>query len=99
MARPDARRTARAAAARDVVIGGGAGALCLPARGFAGLRLYRGGGQPSFDNFAKAFDLYGGNIAFNPVIVGVSTVLIGLIAAAIGGSLVLGAHPVALAVL
>ena len=56
-------------------------------------------GQPSFDNFVKAVDLYGGDIIFTFVIVSVSTVLIGLFAAAIGGYLVLGAHPVAVSVL
>ena len=56
-------------------------------------------GQPSFDNFVKAVDLYGTDIIFTFVIVFVSTVLIGLFAAAIGGYLVLGAHPVAVSVL
>ena len=56
-------------------------------------------GQPSFDNFVKAVDLYGTDIIFTFVIVSVSTVLIGLFAAAIGGYLVLGAHPVAVSVL
>ena len=56
-------------------------------------------GEPSFDNFAKAFELYGTDIVFTFVIVTVSTVLIGLFAAAIGGYLVLGAHPVAVSVL
>ena len=56
-------------------------------------------GQPSFDNFAKAFELYGTDIVFTFVIVAVSTLLIGLLAAAIGGYLVLGAHPVAVSVL
>jgi putative spermidine/putrescine transport system permease protein len=56
-------------------------------------------GEPSFDNFVKAFDLYGTDVIFTFVIVTVSTVLIGLLAAAIGGYLVLGTHPVAVAVL
>ena len=56
-------------------------------------------GKPSFDNFTKAFELYGTDIVFTFVIVSVSTVLIGLFAAAIGGYLVLGAHPVAVSVL
>jgi putative spermidine/putrescine transport system permease protein len=56
-------------------------------------------GQASFENFAKAFELYGTDIFFTFVIVAVSTVLIGLFAAAIGGYLVLGAHPVAVSVL
>jgi putative spermidine/putrescine transport system permease protein len=56
-------------------------------------------GEPSFDNFVKAFDLYGTDVIFTFVIVTVSTVLIGLLAAAIGGYLVLGTHPVAVSVL
>src|SRR6266849_7256977 len=57
------------------------------------------GGQPSLDNFAKTFDLYGTDIAFTLVIVVASTVLVGLLAASIGGYLVLGAHPAAVALL
>jgi putative spermidine/putrescine transport system permease protein len=56
-------------------------------------------GKPSLDNFTKAFELYGTDIVFTVVIVTVSTVLIGLFAAAIAGYLVLGAHPVAVSVL
>ena len=54
---------------------------------------------PTLENFAKAFELYGIDIVFTLVIVMVSTVLIGLLAAAIGGYLALGAHPAAVAVL
>ena len=57
------------------------------------------GGEPSLDNFAKAFELYGTDIVFTLVIVTASTALIGLFAAAIGGYLVLGAHPVAVSIL
>src|SRR5271169_3988921 len=56
-------------------------------------------GEPSLDNFVKAFELYGTDIVFTFVIVAVSTLLIGLFAAAIGGYLVLGAHPLAVSVL
>ncbi len=56
-------------------------------------------GQPSFENFVKGFELYGGDVVFTFVIVIVSTLLIGLLAAAIGGYLVLGAHPLAVSVL
>ena len=56
-------------------------------------------GAPSLDNFAKAFELYSNDIVFTLVIVTVSTALIGLFAAAIGGYLVLGAHPVAVSIL
>ena len=52
-------------------------------------------GEPSLDNFAKAFELYGNDIVFTLVVVVASTVLTGLFAAAIGGYLVLGAHPAA----
>jgi len=57
------------------------------------------GGAFSLDNFVKTFDLYGTDILFTIVIVAVSTVLIGAFATAIGGYLVLGAHPVAVAAL
>jgi ABC-type sugar transport system permease subunit len=56
-------------------------------------------GQLGLDNFAKTFALYGGDIVFTLVIVLVSTALIGSLAAAIGGYLVLGRHPGAVAVL
>ena len=56
-------------------------------------------GRPGLDNFVKALELYGVDIVFTFVIVSVSTVLIGLLAAAIGGYLALGAHPAAVAVL
>jgi putative spermidine/putrescine transport system permease protein len=57
------------------------------------------GGQPSLANFAKTFDLYTTDILFTLVIVAASTVLVGMLAAAIGGYLVLGAHPAAVALL
>jgi putative spermidine/putrescine transport system permease protein len=50
-------------------------------------------------NFAKAFQLYDGDIVFTVVIVGVSTALIAVLAAAIAGGLVLGAHPAMVAAL
>jgi len=56
-------------------------------------------GQPSLDNFAKSFDLYGTDIVFTVVIIVVSTALTGVLAAAIGGYLVLGVHPAAVMVL
>ena len=56
-------------------------------------------GRPSLDNFVKTFELYGTDILFTLVIVTVSTVLIGLLAAAIGGYLVLGTYPAAVTAL
>jgi putative spermidine/putrescine transport system permease protein len=56
-------------------------------------------GQIGLDNFTKTFALYGGDIVFTLVIVLVSTALIGILAAAIGGYLVLGRHPGAVAAL
>src|SRR5438132_13851925 len=56
-------------------------------------------GQPSLDNFVKTFELYGTDILFTLVIVTCSTVLIGLLAAAIGGYLVLGTYPAAVTAL
>jgi putative spermidine/putrescine transport system permease protein len=56
-------------------------------------------GAFGFDNFAKTVELYGTDILFTIVIVTVSTVLTGVLAAMIGGYLVLGTQPVAVAVL
>jgi putative spermidine/putrescine transport system permease protein len=56
-------------------------------------------GEPSLGNFTKSFELYTTDIVFTIVIVAVSTALIGVLAAAIGGYLVLGAHPAAVAIL
>jgi putative spermidine/putrescine transport system permease protein len=56
-------------------------------------------GQPTFANFTKTFDLYGTDIVFTVVIVTISTALSGVLAAAIGGYLVLGAYPAAVAML
>jgi putative spermidine/putrescine transport system permease protein len=56
-------------------------------------------GHAGLANFAKTFELYGTDILFTLVIVVASTVLTGLFAAAIGGYLVLGAHPAAVALL
>jgi len=50
-------------------------------------------------NFAKTAELYGTDILFTLVIVGVSTALVAVLAAAIGGYLVLGEHPGAVAAL
>jgi putative spermidine/putrescine transport system permease protein len=56
-------------------------------------------GQLGLANFAKTFALYGTDIVFTLVIVAVSTALIGVLAAAIGGYLVLGASPAAVTAL
>jgi len=56
-------------------------------------------GHASLANFAKTFDLYRTDVAFTLVIVVASTALTGILAAAIGGYLVLGAHPAAVALL
>src|SRR5229473_771271 len=50
-------------------------------------------------NFVKTAELYGTDIVFTLLIVVVSTGLIAVFAAAIGGYLVLGAHPAAVAAL
>ncbi|KAA0697960.1 ABC transporter permease subunit [Neorhizobium sp. P12A] len=50
-------------------------------------------------NFYKTFDLYTDDIVFSMLIVGLSTILIGLASIAIGGYLTLGEHPVAVAIL
>jgi putative spermidine/putrescine transport system permease protein len=51
------------------------------------------------DNFAKSFELYRTDILFTLVIIAVSTALIGAISIAIGGYLVLGENPTAVAIL
>ena len=56
-------------------------------------------GAFGFDNFAKTVELYGTDILFTIVIVTVSTVLTGVLAALIGGYLVLGTQPAAVALL
>jgi putative spermidine/putrescine transport system permease protein len=56
-------------------------------------------GHPTFDNFVKTFDLYGSDIGFTLLIVAISTASTGMLAAAIGGYLVLGAHPAAVTML
>ncbi len=57
------------------------------------------GAFPTLDNFAKTIELYSGDIVFTFVIVLVSTALIGVAAAAIGGYLTLGENPRAVAAL
>src|SRR5260370_21388048 len=56
-------------------------------------------GSATLGNFAKVFELYTTDIIFTAVIVGVSTILIGACAAAIGGYLILGENPRAVAAL
>jgi ABC-type sugar transport system permease subunit len=57
------------------------------------------GGRLGFDNFVTVFALYSLDIGFTLAIVSVSTAITGALAAAIGGYLVLGRHPVSVAVL
>ena len=56
-------------------------------------------GEATFDNFAKTAELYRDDIIFTFVIVVVSTAFIGMTSAAIGGYLVLGENPRAVAAL
>jgi ABC-type spermidine/putrescine transport system permease subunit I len=56
-------------------------------------------GELTLDNFAKTAELYRDDIVFTFVIVAVSTALIGTASAAIGGYLVLGENPRAVAAL
>jgi ABC-type spermidine/putrescine transport system permease subunit I len=58
-----------------------------------------GAGNLGLANFRKAFEFYSTDILFTLVIVGVSTVLIGVCAVAVGGYLVLGTSRMAVAVL
>ncbi|MCH8187519.1 MAG: sugar ABC transporter permease, partial [Proteobacteria bacterium] len=50
-------------------------------------------------NFTKAFDFYSNDILFTVIIVGISTVLIGAFAIAIGGYLTMGESPLAVSIL
>jgi ABC-type sugar transport system permease subunit len=56
-------------------------------------------GAWGFANFIKAYELYRSDIVFTLLIVGLSTVLIGVFAIAIGGYLTLGGSPIAVAIL
>lgn len=56
-------------------------------------------GGATVANFVKAFDFYGIDIAFTVVIVGLSTLLVGIIAVAIGGYITLSNSPRAVFVL
>jgi len=56
-------------------------------------------GEATFDNFAKTAELYRDDIIFTFVIVVISTAFIGMTSAAIGGYLVLGENPRAVAAL
>jgi len=56
-------------------------------------------GQATLANFARAFELYSLDIGFTLVIVTVSTLVCGALAIAIGGYLVLGENPRAVAIL
>jgi ABC-type sugar transport system permease subunit len=67
--------------------------------GFSLVTAFAAEGAWGFANFAKAFELYRSDIVFTFLIVGVSTLLIGLLAVAIGGYLTLGGCPAAVAAL
>lgn len=56
-------------------------------------------GAWGFANFVKAYELYRSDIIFTFVIVGLSTLLIAVFSIAIGGYLILGSHPAAVAAL
>jgi putative spermidine/putrescine transport system permease protein len=56
-------------------------------------------GAMGFGNFTKAFELYQTDILFTFVIIVLSSALIGALSIAIGGYLVLGEHPGAVAIL
>lgn len=56
-------------------------------------------GEATLGNFHRAFELYSVDIVFTLVIVGLSTLLCGVLAIAIGGYLTLGENPRAVAIL
>ena len=75
-------------------------ALFVYPLGFSLVTAFEGeGGGWTVGNFAKAFDFYWRDIGFTVLIVGLSTVLIGSFAIAIGGFLTLGENPRAVAAL
>jgi ABC-type spermidine/putrescine transport system permease subunit I len=75
-------------------------ALFVYPLGFSLITAFEGeGGAWTLGNFTKAFEFYGRDVLFTVLIVGLSTALIGLLAILIGGYLVLGEHPRAVALL
>jgi ABC-type sugar transport system permease subunit len=56
-------------------------------------------GAWGFANFVKAFELYRSDVVFTLLIVGTSTIFIGLFSVAIGGYLTVGGSPTAIAIL
>lgn len=59
---------------------------------------FRVNGGFGFGNFIKSYELYTSDIIFTVVIVSLSTLLIGIFSIAIGGYLVLGENPRAVAI-
>jgi putative spermidine/putrescine transport system permease protein len=60
---------------------------------------FQADGSWTLANFHKAYELYRSDIVFTFLIVGVSTLLIGILSIAIGGYLTLGNNPTAVAIL
>lgn len=76
------------------------GALFLYPLGFSAISAFSvPDGGVGIANFTKAFDFYSNDILFTVIIVGISTVLIGAFAIAIGGYLTMGENPLAVAIL
>ena len=75
------------------------GSLFIYPLGFSAVTAFSGEPGWTLDNFVKAFEFYSKDILFTVVIVGLATVLIGLCAVAIGGYLILGENPRAVAIL
>lgn len=74
-------------------------ALFVYPLGYSLVTAFEGEEGWTFANFLKAYDFYSLDIYFTLVIIGISTVLIGIISVAIGGYLTLGEHPTAVAIL
>ena len=76
------------------------GALFLYPLGFSAISAFSVGDSGiGIANFTKAFDFYSRDILFTVIIVGISTVLIGAFAIAIGGYLTMGENALAVAIL
>ena len=67
--------------------------------GYSVVGAFRSGEGVGFANFVKSFELYRRDILFTFLIVGLSTALIAAFAVTIGGYLVLGNNPTAVAIL
>lgn len=67
--------------------------------GYSLVTAFEREGAWTLANFTKAYDFYSLDIYFTVIIIGISTVLIGVVAISIGGYLTLGENPLAVSIL